>query len=121
MSYDVHLVGPDDITLTSSEKVTEGGTQILGGTNECRLNITGNYWQVWKMIDWSPRDLHGTSGRLSQHNLARAWMKLGGAEERPPTPWSDYWAPTPGNCLVVVDRLLKWAKEHPTGRWSVEA
>lgn len=119
MSYNVLLVGPNDMPC-KSEPFEEGGTHRVGGTTECNLNITGNYWQVWDLMDWSPRSLHGYQASTTIPVLELVRSELGGDKPNPPKPWSDYWAPTPGNCLQVVERLLKFAKDNPEGRWVVE-
>ena len=118
MSYDISLRGPDGEPLPTDHFV-DGGTHNIYGTNACDLNVTGNYWQVWDIIEFSPRDLHGKEAKNTLNELALARLKLA-PFSKDPQPWAqDYWAPTPGNCLVVIDRLLAWAKEHPDGVWSV--
>jgi hypothetical protein len=107
-----------DITLTNAgpvERFQESGTQAVGGTTEPELNVTYNYAEVFSLFDWSINDLHGKRAADTTEKLEEIHRKL--SVYRPYE--KDYWAPTPGNCFKVINRLLLWARQYPNGIWSV--
>lgn len=118
MSYDIELLGPDGEPLPS-EHFVEGGTYNIHGTNACELNVTYNYSSVLRLIGFHFSDIDHKTGEQSLPLLRAARKALGGDEVRPPRPYKDYWAPTPGNALVAINRLIGFAEEHPTGTWRV--
>lgn len=113
MSYDVSLCDPvTGKTLESPERFEEGGTYPLGGTTECSLNITYNYSEVFGPL---VSDLHSKTAAETVGGLrgfVAAWPDTRPYER-------DYWAPTPGNARVAVERLITFADTHPNGVWSV--
>lgn len=111
MSYDVSLNGPDG-PLRSTERFQEGGTQPAGGTYLCELNITYNYAHVFGSL---VSDLEGKTAAETLPLLVKFVERYPDAEpyER------DYWAPTPGNVVAAIKRLISFAKAHPEGVWSV--
>ena len=64
--------------------------------------------------------LNGLTAEASLPLLLLVREALGGNSEKPPTPYlSDYWAPTPGNALAAINRLVIFAQDHPSGVWQV--
>lgn len=49
MSYDVYL-RDDEGEVCTTEAHSEGGTYTVGGTDECHLNVTYNYSQIFRII-----------------------------------------------------------------------
>lgn len=113
MSYDIYLNGADGEPLMMDEAFTEGGTYALGGTRDCELNVTYNYSSVYRLVDFSVRDLHGLTGAETSVFLRALVEKLGTST------YEDYWAPTPGNAGAALARLLSFAEAHPEGVWEV--
>lgn len=111
MSYDVSLI-EDDRICTVNETCQAGGTQIVGGTNECELNITYNYGEVFGDL---VRELNGRKAVDTIEELQAFVDKWPNA--RPYK--SDYWAPTPGNAVAAIKRLLSFATQNPNGTWHI--
>lgn len=109
MSWDVALHDKDDNLLNSAKTIQEGGTQVLGGTDECHLNVTYNYSPLFPFGTLN-KMLAGTSLPLLDAFIAQ----YGNCLQYP-----DYWAPTPGNVVYAVKILHGWAVEHPDGVWNV--
>ena len=143
MSYDIYLETEDGVCV-SSQHIQEGGTQVMGGTKECHLNITYNYSTLYRLTldkEKGLRWLHGKTGRDTIGRLENAVELLGTHQyERcvdncdkcgsrcgygeglsdpmlPENRRSDYWAPTAGNAGHALNILLGWAKENPNGKW----
>lgn len=113
MSYDVDLIDPDTLeVLPFSEQFEEGGTYAIGGVAECSLNITYNYAEVFGPL---VRNLDGKTATETLPALTEFCQVWEGREpyER------DYWAPTPGNALKAIARLVTFATAHPNGVWRV--
>ena len=112
MSWDVKLNNDEGITLSINEFFQEGGTQQIGGTNFCELNITYNYAQVFGSL---VKELHGCKAKDTLQDLKKFVNKWSHAHpyER------DYWAPTPGNAKRAIERLIVFAEAHPGGTWHV--
>lgn len=110
MSYWVYLENAGPV-----EHFEEGGTQVIGGTENPDLNVTYNYSEVFGIFfGWSVKDLHGKKASETLTQLEMMAAKL------PNRPYqADYWAPTPGNAGAVVHRLLAWARQYPDGVWRV--
>lgn len=89
----------------------EGGTYVVGGTNEARLNMTYNYFtHIEKELgEGGVKWLYGKQGRECIPHLEKAIKNLGTARN------IDYWKPTAGNAGYALSILLVWAKEHPEG------
>ena len=115
MSHDVRLVDTD-IVLVSRQKISEGGTHVSGGTNECELNVTYNYSPLFYEV--FPKDeglkwLYGKTGKESIPVLEQAVERLGTKRD------SDYWKATMGNAGYSLGILLDWAREFPQGKWEI--
>lgn len=108
------------------ERHAEGGTYVMGGTDEAELNVTYNYGrhfhEAWEKAGGTfDGDGDGSLGSMLGEKragdtielLARAVEILGTA--RGP----DYWEATPGNAGVALEQLLGWARQHPDGIWRV--
>lgn len=108
MSYDVYLENAGPV-----ESFEEGGTYALGGTDQPELNVTYNYSEVYRLLDFGLRDLDGKRADDTLPTLQRIVDKLGTKT------YPDYWAPTPGNAGKALARLLSWAKQYPDGIWRV--
>ena len=112
MSYDVSLCDDTGAVLDfPGEPFKEGGTYSVGGTAACELNITYNYAEVFGSL---VRDLHGKTAAETRDGLesfVAQWPNV--------RPFADYWAPTPGNAVAAVKRLLAFAVAHPLGVWDV--
>jgi len=144
MSYDIYLETEDGEICVSSQRIQEGGTQVMGGTKECHLNITYNYSTLYRLTldkEKGLRWLHGKTGRDTIGRLENAVELLGtnqyertvdncdrcgfhtGIGDGLADPYSkenrrhDYWAPTAGNAGYALNILLGWAKENPDGKW----
>ncbi len=50
MSWWISLEDEDGRMLTSEKSIQEGGTQFVGGTDECTLNVTYNYSDVTRLV-----------------------------------------------------------------------
>jgi hypothetical protein len=112
MSYDVDLIDVETgEILTMPEAFTDGGTHAIGGTNDCSLNITYNYTEVFGSL---VRELDGRTARDTIPLLLDFVYLWPHAK-----PYSDYWAPTPGNAKAAIERLLMFAAKHPGGIWRV--
>lgn len=112
MSYWVYL--EDEHGPVSVDRFQEGGTFDLMGETTAILDVTYNYSEVFRMFEFSLRDLHGMK---AGDTAARLEFLAGKLPNRPYK--TDYWAPTPGNAGAVVHRLLGWAKQYPDARWRV--
>ncbi len=113
MSWDIYLIDGDDTTV-GVDRHEEGGTYAMGGTHEANLNVTYNYSQVTRLVDFHfKKDLDGMVAGDTIKELERVVAKLGTTQS------NDYWAPTPGNAGHAVNTLLGWARQHPTAKWAV--
>lgn len=117
MSYDISLCESGETCQVKSH--TEGGTYVLGGTNEADLNVTWNYsFFFYNFLDKGKgiRWLYGKSGAETIPRLEKAIKGLtggfGGGVYK-----EDYWAPTYGNARHALEILLDWAKQHPDAVW----
>ena len=119
MSYDISLHDPTTDQVLPTEHFIGGGTHNIYGSNECDFNVTYNYSQVYSLVDFSMWDLNGKTAEESLPKLREVAEKLIGGRQFPPQPHKDYWAPTPGNALLAIQRLIVFAEAHPTGVWQV--
>lgn len=117
MSYDVDLIDQDGQLVQVEHHEADGGTYVVGGTNDASLNITYNYGSIYSLVD---PDYEGLAEQLDGKSALQttAWLErmvaaLGTHQYR------DYWAPTPGNAGHALNILLGWAREHPDARWEV--
>ncbi|MHA2085204.1 MAG: hypothetical protein ACXABD_15720 [Candidatus Thorarchaeota archaeon] len=81
----------------------EGGTYVLGGTDEATLNVTYNYSVHYVKV----------TGKETEDRLRLAFSMLDNDVSE------DYWEPTEGNARRAIETLLRWAIQHPTGVWRV--
>jgi len=89
---------------------SEGGTYVLGGSDEAELNITYNYGLFYRQhLDREEglRWLDGKKARKAIKRLEAAVAALGTERE------GSYWDSNPGNAGYALNVLLTWAKEHP--------
>ena len=114
MSYDITL--SKNKKPVKVKKFEEGGTQVMGGSEEAWLNVTYNYgWFYYKYLDKKEgiRWLYGKKAKDCVKRLEKTVKELGTNQyER------DYWAPTPGNAGYALNILLQWAKQNPDATFS---
>lgn len=113
MSYDVSLCDGSSKPV-KVERFVEGGTYPVEGSIAAELNITGNYAQVYDLVDFSINDLDGKSAGDTADKLREVVGRLGIRK------FPDYWAPTPGNAGHAASILLAWAEQYPDATWRVE-
>lgn len=116
MSYDIYLQDKETketLTLDSTHNI-KGGTHVLGGTNECWLNITYNYGGIFyrTLGVKGIRKIYGMTGKESILIIEKAISKLKDNVH------SDYWKPTQGNAKQALRGLLVFAKARPEGIWD---
>ena len=108
MSYDISL--QKNKKPVKVKKFEEGGTYVMGGSEEADLNITYNYcWFYYRYLDKKEgiRWLYGKKAKDCIERLEKAVKELGTII------FKDYWAPTPGNAGYALSILLEWAKQNP--------
>jgi len=114
---------------TSQHNRQEGGTQVVGGTKDCDLNITYNYSPFYREIFPVQYNQNG-NGSVTMETTGLRWLTYKtGAEaipilehcvQRLGTKRSeDYWAATMGNAGHALSILLEWAREFPDARFWV--
>lgn len=94
----------------------DGGTYVLGGTNQACLNITYNYSKFfYDTLDAEKglRFLNGMTAENVTPLLEVSVLALGTERD------NDYWKATEGNAGYALSILLKWAKQHPRGIFEV--
>lgn len=109
MSYDVSLENAGLV-----ERFCEGGTYAIGGSDEPELNITYNYAEVYKLLNFSIRQLDGQKAAVMIPAMELVVNVLGTKKYE-----KDYWAPTPGNAGHALNILLGWAKQYPEAVFRV--
>ena len=112
MSYWVYLQNKHGGTLPVDRHM-EGGTFVVSGNPMAELNVTYNYSDVYRLINFSISDLNGKRAGDYIEILTELVKKFGDK------PYDDYWAPTPGNAGHALSILLAWAKQHPDGIFKV--
>ncbi len=113
MSYDVELCRDGLPVQVSNHE--EGGTFILGGSEDAVLNITYNYARFYyEYLDRARglRWLYGKTGEETAPRLATAIAYLGTQAS------GNYWDSTHGNAGRALHILFKWAVEHPDAVWN---
>lgn len=120
MSHDIDLTCPCcSRPMEMRKKFTDGGTYVWGGSDECSLNVTYNYAELY--VDVFP-DEGLTNGRISwlygktgaeTADVLRRGVELLGTERD-----DDYWQATAGNAGAALGRLLSFAEAHPEGVWE---
>ena len=133
MSFDVILNFIDEdynsTTCVSQHTRQDGGTQVMGGTNDCQLNITYNYSKYYHQVFPVRYNQQGNS-TVTTETTGLRWLEYKtGAEaipileeciQRLGTERSDdYWKATEGNAGYALSILLGLAEEFPTARFSV--
>ena len=105
MSYDITIKRKDGKTVEFRHAHTiTGGTYALGGTTEAWLNITYNYWRIFKDL-LGPEDIrtiYGMNIKAARPLLMEAAERLGNAE-----PDEDYWKACDGNAKKALLDLVK--------------
>ena len=120
MSHDIDLTCAHcGEVLHMPESFTDGGTYCIGGTDECSLNVTYNYANLYAdvfpnegltngRISW----LYGKTGGETIDVLQAGVDLLGVVRD------DDYWQATAGNAGAALLRLLSFAEAHPEGVWQ---
>ncbi len=113
MSYWIYLRNKDGENVTVDAHA-EGGTHVMGGTDEAELNVTYNYGvHIHKYLKGGLKYLHKKKGKSVIKKLEKAVKELG-------TERSDnYWDSTEGNAGYALNILLGWAKQHPEAKFEV--
>lgn len=106
MSWWIYL--EDDNGAVTVDNHAEGGTYIVGGTNNAHINVTYNYSRYFYF-----EGLHGRKAADTIQELEQAVAELGVERD------TDYWARTPGNAGHTINILLNWARQHPDATWDV--
>lgn len=112
MSADLWLEDDAGHVLHSEHRIQEGGTQCLGGTDLCELNITYNYFGLFYLTGVDLHEFPGRRARETESELTRAVAQLGTRRSE-----RSYWEPTPGNAGFALSILLGWVREHGAGIW----
>lgn len=100
------------VEVTSFE---DGGTYVLGGSNEASLNVTYNYSPLyWKV--WGGGLKETLDGKRAGDVIAALET---GAEKLGTERYRDYWAPTDGNAGAALATLLNWARQYPDAVFRV--
>lgn len=117
MSYDAYLCDPvsgDTLVFDEKHQMT-GGTYVVGGTREARLNITYNYCKTFvRVLGFNIRELTGKSGAETIPLLKEAIGKLKDDVSQ------DYWEETDGNVKKALCQLLAISQMRPDGVWRIE-
>lgn len=114
MSYDIQLMHGDRIAEVPLH--SEGGTQLIGGCSEARLNVTFNY-SPYFYEHLGDDEIHWLQGKRADQTIP----KLEGVVDAlsPFLPNKDYWKLTAGNARKALSILLNWARLHPGAIWNV--
>lgn len=117
MSYDAYLLDAPGGKVLTMPEVHEyrGGIVVVGGTNECWLNVTYNYSPIFYRVlgEGGLRSLNGQTGAESLPRIHAAVHAL--KEDYDP----DYWKATEGNARYALMVLGVFARAHPEGVWDV--
>ena len=114
MSWWVYL--NEDDALVKVESRSDGGTYIVGGTDQAELNITYNYSPLYHKHFNEKDGLSWLEGRTAKEcipTLEKAVSSLGVERD------NDYWKATEGNAGYALSILLEWAKANPEATFSV--
>ena len=90
----------------------EGGTHVLGGSEEAELNVTYNYGGLFRAAFDGMGLKEALDGKQAFPMIA---LLVRGIEQLGDAPDGDYWAATPGNAGHALAILLRWAQHH---RWA---
>ena len=115
MGYWIYLFD-DDGKPVQIERHQEGGTFVVGGTNDASMSLTFNYCGFYYEhldpeigIKW----IHGQKAKDTIQRLQKAVDRLGD------NPSDNYWDSTQGNAGHALAVLLSWATQHPEATWEV--
>jgi len=86
----------------------------MGGTTDADLNVTYNYGEVTRLVDFDFRDSLDEKCARDTIELLRVVVDRLGTRR-----FKDYWAPTPGNAGHAASILLRWAEQQPDAVWRV--
>lgn len=115
MSYDIYLTDDNgEVLELALPHAMGGGTYAVGGTRECWLNVTYNYYKHFKRVfgEKGIRLIYGITGKNSIPILKAAISKLGNDRS------NNYWEPTEGNAKMALENLLTLAELRPDGTWK---
>ena len=116
MSYDIELTDRNTGKVVKFPYVHEvrGGTYQLGGSDEAWVNITYNYWAIFREVlgEEGIRTIYGLTGEESIPLLEKAISEL---DDNVST---DYWEATEGNAQQALKHLLLFAQLRPDGIWN---
>lgn len=113
MSWDVYLKDENG-DCVKIEAHSEGGTYVLGGTDDAELNVTYNYSKhFFDAMGISFSDLNGMKSSDAILYLEKGVEKLGTQRD------VDYWKASEGNSGYALSILLKWAKQYPNATFEV--
>jgi len=113
VSYWVSLINNKG-DIVEVENHSEGGTFVVGGTNEADLNITYNYGKyTWKYLKEGLKSLNNKKAKNFIPTFEKAVKELGTKRD------NDYWKPTKGNVGYMFNILLKWARQYPEAIFKV--
>ena len=81
-----------------------GGTYAVGGTTEAWLNITYNYWKIFRRLfgEDGITTIYGMNVKDARGILVNAVAQLGDAE-----PDEDYWKASDGNAKKALAGLVE--------------
>ena len=117
VSYWVYLMdGGEDGEPFEVARHSEGGTYVMGGTNEACMNVTYNYNKQYVKVFDGASLKEAIDGKRAGDLLP--WLKKAvdvlGIERS-----ADYWEASPGNAGHTLSVLVAWGEEHPDGTYIV--
>ena len=115
MSYDIELRDSLGCTMRlNAPHQLKGGTFVLGGTTNCKLNVTYNYAEHYYRVmgEKGIRTIYGMTAAASVPVLEAAIDALGDDVSE------NYWESTEGNAKQALLHLLALAKLGPDGVWT---
>lgn len=128
MSYDIQLIDPitKQTLRAESSHNFKGGTFAINGTTELWLNITWNYFEIFRKVlgEKGIRVIYGLTGEESQPILKQAIDQLSNndvvsVETRlNAAKLSGYWKPTERNAKEALAQLWCMAELRPDGIWE---
>ena len=113
MSWWVYLGKKKPVTIDSH---CDGGTYVMGGSDEAELNITYNYSKFYyQALDKRNglRWLHNKRAHKCLYRLRKAILQLGTQQDM------EYWNATSGNAGYALDILYQWARQYPMAKFRV--
>lgn len=118
MSYDIFLRDPvsKEVLHSKAPHFMQGGTYVVGGTDELWLNVTYNYGDIFCSV-MGKDGIHIIEGKTGAQTIPifkSAIAKLNDDVD------DDYWKPTEGNAKRPLYQLLAFAEMRPDGIWEIE-